>query len=99
MPGYQFYKRTIEAQSETRYLCTDQDQFLAHREQLLAQGFEVIGYLIYAPNETEAIARFNQEMINPLLDCTETPAPNNAYYFVEAAVKSICNRLKKFKTL
>lgn len=95
MPAYQFYKRMIGAQSEFSCLCTDQDQFLANREHLLAQGFEVVGYLIYASNETEAIARFNEDRTSPYYDNTISDTiAGDAYYFVMNLAKSIFNRTK-----
>ncbi len=75
MSTYQFYKRTIESQSEIRNLCVEEEgDFFARRDKMLAQGFEVVGDLIYAPNEELAMYRFNEEMKNPLLyDCRTTP--------------------------
>lgn len=95
MPAYQFYKKTIEAQSEFRCLCTDQDQFLANREHLLVQGFEVVGYMIYAPNETAAMDRFNEDKTSPYYDNTISDTiAGDAYHFVMNMAKSIFNKTK-----
>lgn len=95
MPAYQFYKRMIETQSEFCCLCTDQDQFLANREHLLAQGFEVVGYMIYAPNEKVAMDRFNEDRTSPYYDnIVEDTIVGDAYHFVKNLAKSIFNQTK-----
>ncbi|QLG89642.1 hypothetical protein HQ393_16080 [Chitinibacter bivalviorum] len=95
MPAYQFYKRMIEDQNEFGCLCTDHDQFLANRELLLAQGFEVVGFMIFAPNETKAIARFNEDRTSPYFNNTVADTILvDTYYFIKNLTKSICNRTK-----
>ena len=90
MSKYQFYKKTSNGQDEICYLCTEHDHFLASREQILAQGFEVTGYLIYAPNEEVAIARFNAEMACPLLESPDTqPGYFELSYYREIILKYV----------
>ncbi|QZA78053.1 hypothetical protein K4H28_01005 [Deefgea tanakiae] len=94
MSTFQFYKRTIESQSEIRNLCVEEeDDFLTRREKLLAQGFEVVGWLIYAPNEEVAIARFNDEMKNPLTESIITPGHDFTDYIYKK-LKSIGGKKK-----
>ncbi|QKJ67504.1 hypothetical protein HQN60_12745 [Deefgea piscis] len=94
MSKYQFFKRTVEGQDEICHLCVDNAQFIASRAQLLTQGFEVVGYLIYAPNETVAIERFNAEMACPLLESGDTlPNSFELNWYREVVQKCISKRL------
>ena len=93
MSTYQFYKRTIEAKGEIRNLCAEEGDFFARREKLLAQGFEVVGWLIYAPNEEVAIARFNDEIKNPLTESIITPGHDFTDYIYQK-LKSIGDKKK-----
>ncbi|WP_155845332.1 hypothetical protein [Chitinilyticum aquatile] len=94
MPKYQFFKRSSDGQDEVCYLCTDHARFLPDREQLLAQGFEVAGYMIHAPDEAVAIERFNAEMACPLLETPEGPATSNELkWYREVVLKYIRDKV------
>lgn len=98
MAKYQFLKRIIDGQDEICCECVDHDMFIARKEQLLAQGFEVIGYQIYAPNEEVARERFNAEMACPLLESGDT-LPNffELNWYREVVQKWIGKRFLKLK--
>ena len=94
MSKYQFFKKTTDGQDEICYLCTEHDHFLNHKAQLLAQGFEVEGYHIYAPNEEVAIARFNAEMACPILQSSDSkPNAIELAYYREIILKYVKNRI------
>ncbi|WP_043649893.1 hypothetical protein [Chitinilyticum litopenaei] len=94
MAKYQFFKRTMDGQDEIRHLCVEQEDFIARREQLLAQGFDVAGYMIYAPNEAIAIERFNAEMALPLLDSGDVlPDSRELDWYREIVMKCIRGKI------
>ncbi|QZA80362.1 hypothetical protein [Deefgea piscis] len=97
MPTYQFFKRNIEAKSEIRYLPTDQDQFFANKELLLAQGFEVDGYIIYAANENDAISVFNCDIPYAQIEVYNPNAANDLSHLFEVVIKWISSLASKFK--
>ncbi|MBM5575176.1 hypothetical protein [Deefgea sp. CFH1-16] len=76
---------------------TDQDQFIANKELLLAQGFEVDGYIIYAANENDAIAVFNSDIPYAQIEIYNPNAANDLAHFAEVVNKWISRLVNKFK--
>lgn len=95
MPKYQFFKLEQTANDEYRWLDMAENTFLMHKEQLLGRGFEVIGDVIYADTEQEAIAKFNSGMIYPLEEYNKSNEIGGLFYFVKGISEEIWGRLKK----
>ncbi|WP_348945403.1 hypothetical protein ABHF33_02010 [Chitinibacter sp. FCG-7] len=83
MAKYQFFQLSKDGKKLVRYLCTDREDFLPAKELLLGQGFEVIGDMIYASNDQEAIDHFNSGMIYPLAEYNKAEGVGGLFYFVK----------------
>jgi hypothetical protein len=80
MPKYQFFKSARDPQLEVRYLSAQATDFLTQKEVLLAQGFEVVGDMIYARDEAEAIAHYNNGMSYAVAEYGKSNALIGLYY-------------------
>ncbi|WP_051305002.1 hypothetical protein [Chitinilyticum litopenaei] len=94
MPKYQFFQQTGES-SAVRYLCTDAPHFLSTKEQLLAQGYEVIGDMIHARNESEAIAHFKSGMTYPAEEYGKAHMVVGLYYFIESLLEKTMELVRR----
>lgn len=97
MSKYQFFKCAIEGQEKVCCLSVEEADFISRREHLLGQGFAVVGYLIYAPNETVAFERFNAEMACPLLESADTLPNSFELNWYREAVSKYMGKLKSHK--
>lgn len=93
MSKYQFFRQEQDAASVT-FLLMSSPSFLSEKEQLLEQGFEVVGDYIDAANDEEAIAKFRSGMIEPLTEYTKATEAGGLYYFLTGIAESIGKRLK-----
>ncbi|QZA79273.1 hypothetical protein K4H28_07725 [Deefgea tanakiae] len=95
MAKYQFFKLKQTAGDEYRWLDMAQNTFLTHKEQLVGRGFEVIGDVIYADTEQEAIAKFNSGMTYPLEEYNKSSPIGGLFYAVKGLAESVSDRLTK----
>ncbi|MGL4997165.1 MAG: hypothetical protein ACRC6G_13450, partial [Deefgea sp.] len=63
--------------------------------QLLGRGFEVIGDVIYAGTEQEAIDKFNSGMTYPLEEYTRSDEIGGIFYFFKGIFEEVRDRLAK----
>lgn len=97
MAKYQFFKRTDNNHNEVRYLCTDAINFLSEKESLLQQNFEVVGDMIHAKDENEALAHFNSGMIYPLEEYNKSSVMGGLFYFVKSLALAAVGYFRKKK--
>ncbi|MGL4995483.1 MAG: hypothetical protein ACRC6G_04850 [Deefgea sp.] len=95
MPKYQFFKLEQTERDEYCYLAMAEDSFLLEKENLLSRGFEVIGDVIYAESEQEAVAKFNSGMIYPLEEYNQSSPIGGLFYAVKSATEFVVERLSK----
>ncbi|MEG0007979.1 MAG: hypothetical protein RR721_08160 [Aeromonas sp.] len=93
MSKYQFFRQEQDPASVT-FLLMSSPSFLPEKEQLLEQGFEVVGDYIDAADDEEAIAKFRSGMIEPLSEYTKATEEGGLYYFLSGIAESIGKRLK-----
>ncbi|WP_373975772.1 hypothetical protein NT239_03175 [Chitinibacter sp. SCUT-21] len=89
MAKYQFFQLSENGAKQVRFLRSDREDFLQAKEILLQQGFEVIGDMIYASNDQEAIDHFNQGMIYPLSEYNKSYGMGGLFYFVKGIYEEI----------
>ncbi|QLG87165.1 hypothetical protein HQ393_02265 [Chitinibacter bivalviorum] len=95
MAKYQFFELTQDGKKLVRYLCTDLINFTQEKDRLLAQGFEVMGDMIYAGNEEEAIAHFNSGMVYPLEEYNKSNIVGGLFYCVKSLAESASGLLHR----
>ncbi|WP_027467988.1 hypothetical protein [Deefgea rivuli] len=95
MPKYQFFKLEQAKGDNYRWLAMAEDSFLVQKEQLLSRGFEVIGDVIYAETEQEAVRLFNSGMTYPLQEYNLSSPMGGLVYAVKALAESARDRLSK----
>ncbi|MFG0832093.1 hypothetical protein ACF8OI_00835 [Aeromonas bivalvium] len=93
MSKYQFFRQGQDPASVT-FLSMSSPSFLSEKEQLLAQGFEVVGDYIDAANETEALDKFKSGMIEPLSEYTKATEAGGLYYFIAGLWEALHKRIR-----
>lgn len=93
MPKYQFFKLEQTARDEYRWLDMADDTFLAQKTQFINQRFEVVGDVIYADNEQDAIAKFNSGIAYPLEEYNKAHGIGGIFY----AAKGIYEEIKDWR--
>jgi hypothetical protein len=95
MPKYQFFKSARDPQLEVRYLSAQAVDFLAQKEALLAQDYEVVGDMIYARDEAEAIANYNSGMTYAVAEYGKSNILIGAYYALAGLWDMAKNRFRR----
>ncbi|MGY3864270.1 hypothetical protein [Aeromonas bivalvium] len=93
MSKYQFFRQGQDPVTVT-FLPMSSPSFLSEKEQLLAQGFEVVGDYIDAANETEALDKFKSGMIEPLSEYTKATEAGGLYYFIAGLWEALHKRIR-----
>ncbi|MFM4964179.1 hypothetical protein ACEUBT_10530 [Aeromonas bivalvium] len=93
MSKYQFFRQGQDPACVT-FLPMSSPSFLSEKEQLLAQGFEVVGDYIDAANETEALDKFKSGMIEPLSEYTKATEAGGLYYFIAGLWEALHKRIR-----
>lgn len=95
MPKYQFFKLEQAEGDDYRWLAMAEDSFLVQKEQLLSRGFEVIGDVIYAETEQEAVRLFNSGMTYPLEEYNKSSVIGGLVYAAKELTEVVRDRLSK----
>ncbi|EOD53551.1 hypothetical protein G113_18979 [Aeromonas molluscorum 848] len=83
------------AGSRQRHLLADvRAVILSQKEQLLAQGFEVVGDYIEAGDDQEALEKFRSGMIEPLAEFTKATEEGGLYYLITGLWEALNKRIK-----
>ncbi|MGY4024964.1 hypothetical protein ACW5WQ_03245 [Aeromonas rivuli] len=97
MSKYQFFRQGQDPASVT-FLLMSSPSFLPEKEQLLAQGFEVVGDYIQADSDQEALEKFRSGMLEPLEEYTKATEAGGLYYFITGLWEALNKRVKGTKS-
>lgn len=93
MSKYQFFRQGQDPASVT-FLQMSAPSFLTQKEQLLAQGFEMVGDYIEAGDDQEALEKFRSGMIEPLAEFTKATEAGGLYYLITGLWEALNKRIK-----
>jgi hypothetical protein len=97
MSKYQFFRQGQDPASVT-FLLMSSPSFLPEKEQLLTQGFEVVGDYIQADSDQEALEKFRSGMLEPLEEYTKATEAGGLYYFITGLWEALNKRVKGTKS-